>query len=206
MHPVRPTAVNRRVVVASLSLVALLGMTSLANAAPPAPPAPRFAPQMQVAGTAVLLNGSGMRMKAGLFKLYELGLYTTRRVSTVPELMALQGPKRLHFFALRELPSTELGRLFLKGMGENASKDKMTKHAASTTRLIEVFSGRSKLMPGDNFAMEFVPGKGTTFYIAGQPQGAPVGDDEFFTMVLSIWFGENPADNQLRDALLGKAS
>jgi hypothetical protein len=66
-----------------------------------------------------------------------------------------------------------------------------------------VFSGRSKMLPGESFAMEFVPGKGTIFYILGKPQGNPVGDDEFFAMVLKIWFGESPADMQLRDALLG---
>jgi Chalcone isomerase-like len=98
---------------------------------------------------------------------------------------------------------TELGRLFFKNMGENTSKAQMTKHAVSSTRLIEIFSGRSKLVKGDTFAMDFVPGKGTTFYIAGQPQGAPVGDAEFFAMVLGIWVGDSPADPLLRDALLG---
>ena len=51
--------------------------------------------------------------------------------------------------------------------------------------------------------MEFVPGKGTQFYITGKPQGDPVGDAEFFAMVLKIWFGPSPADNLLKDALLG---
>jgi hypothetical protein len=197
--PVRPLMFSRRTAAASLAGALVLG-----GAGPlAAQPAPRFEPQTQVQGTALLLNGSGTRYKAGLFKVYELGLYTPRKVGTVPELMALAGPKRLQFFALREVSSTELGRLFLKGMGENAPKEKMSKHAASTTRLIEVFSGRPRLMPGDSFAMEFVPGKGTTFYILGQPQGAPVGDDEFFSMVLGIWFGTSPADVQLREALLG---
>ena len=52
--------------------------------------------------------------------------------------------------------------------------------------------------------MEFIPGKGTQFYILDQAQGAPVGDDEFFKMVLRIWVGSSPADHVLRDSLLGK--
>ncbi|MEY4754476.1 MAG: hypothetical protein RJA44_2151, partial [Pseudomonadota bacterium] len=43
---------------------------------------------------------------------------------------------------------------------------------------------------------------GTSFYIQNLRQGAPVGDDEFFGMVLRIWFGEASVDPHLRDALL----
>ena len=42
---------------------------------------------------------------------------------------------------------------------------------ANPSREIEIFSGRSKLVAGDTFAMEFTPGKGTQFFIAGVPQG-----------------------------------
>ena len=63
--------------------------------------------------------------------------------------------------ALRELPGTDLGRLFVKGMSENSPREAVQRHTLSTMRLIEIFSGRSKLVPGDTFAMDFVPGKGT---------------------------------------------
>ncbi len=164
----------------------------------------RFDPVTQVQGTALVLNGAGTRHRA-VFKVYDMALYTARKVTTTEELLALPGPKRLQFVALRELPGTDLGRLFLKGMGENSSKDQMTKHVLATTRLIEVFSGKSRLMPGDSFAMEFVPGRGTQFFITGKPQGEPIGDAEFFAMVLRIWFGPSPADHLLKEALLSGA-
>lgn len=162
----------------------------------------RFEPAAQIAGTKLQLNGSGTRFKA-IFKVYDMALYTPRKVGTVEELMALAGPKRLQFTALRELPGTDLGRLFLKGMAENSQRDVYQKHTVSATRLIEIFSGRSKLAPGDSFAMDYLPGKGTQFYIAGQAQGEPVGDAEFFGLVLGIWFGPSPADRTLKEALLG---
>ena len=68
---------------------------------------------------------------------------------------------------------------------------------------IKVHTSCCHVVNSMSFAMEFVPGKGTTFYILGKPQGAPVGDDEFFQMVMRIWVGDSPADSQLRDALLG---
>lgn len=170
-----------------------------------APTVNKFEPTAQLGGSALQLNGKGTRVRL-VFKAYDMGLYTAKRVTTPADLFALPGPKRLQFIALRELPGTELGRLFLRGMSDNTPSAQMTRHALATTRLIEIFSGKPKLMPGDSFAMDFVPGKGTQFYIQGQPQGAPVGDDEFFGLVLRIWFGESPADIPLRDALLDGAT
>ncbi|MDZ7937478.1 MAG: chalcone isomerase family protein [Rhodoferax sp.] len=160
-----------------------------------------FPRTQQVQGSTLSVNGAGTRYKA-IFKLYDMALYTQRKVKTPEELLALPGPKRLNFVALRELPGTDLGLTFIKGLSNNATPDLVQKHAASSTRLIEIFSGRSKLAAGDTFAMEYVPGKGTTFFIQEQPQGASIGDAEFFNMVLKIWVGPVPADFKLKDALL----
>ena len=148
------------------------------------------------------LNGAGTRYRV-VFKIYDLALYTSKKVTTPEELLALPGPKRLSFVALREIPGTDLGVAFIKGLQANATKEQIQKHTGSSTRLIDIFSGQTKLMPGDTFAMDFVPGSGTTFHIAGKAQGAPVGDAEFFGMVLKIWVGSSPVDSQLKDALLG---
>jgi hypothetical protein len=104
------------------------------------------------------------------------------------------------------LPGTDLGVLFLRGMRENSSPELNTKYAASANRLVEIFSGKSKIHPDENFSIEFVPGKGTTFYIMDKPQGAAIGDAEFFAMVLRIWLGPVPADFKLKDALLSLPS
>jgi hypothetical protein len=179
-------------------------LLAFALAAPAAYAAPqtRFDAAADVRGTRLQLNGAGTRFKA-IFRVYDMALYTTKKVGTPEELLALPGPKRLSFIALRDIPGTDLGRLFMKGLAENSPEEQVRKHTVSATRFIEIFSGRSKLVAGDTFAMEFVPGKGTQFFIVGQPQGEPVGDDEFFQMVLKIWMGAAPADKGLKDALLG---
>jgi Chalcone isomerase-like len=164
-----------------------------------------FPKQIQVEGVKLSLNGLGTRYKA-IFKVYDMGLYTTSKVTTLQDVIAAPGPKRLHFVALRELPGTDLGILFLRGMRENSSPELNTKYAASANRLVEIFSGKSKLIPDESFSIEFVPGKGTTFYIMDKPQGAAIGDAEFFAMILRIWLGPVPADYKLKDALLGAAS
>lgn len=178
---------------------------ALAGAASAAPTETKFPPEMSVQGTKLQLNGAGTRFKA-VFKVYDLGLYTPAKANTTEAVLKQPGPMRLQFTALRELPGTDLGVLFIKGMQENSPRDKVQKHAAASRRLIEIFSGKSKLMPGDTFAMEYVPGKGTTFFIQEVAQGAPVGDAEFFGMILKIWVGDAPADHLLKKALLGVES
>lgn len=195
LHPLR----LRRGVVALAVAGACVGLTGAwANTV-----SSQFPPTQVVQGSTLTVNGMGTRYKA-IFRVYDLALYTSSKVTTTEALLALPGPKRLNFVALRELPGTDLGVAFIKGLNSNSSPELVQKHAASSTRLIEIFSGKTKLVPGDTFAMEYVPGKGTTFYIQGQPQGAPVGDTEFFNMVLKIWVGPVPADFKLKDALLGQ--
>lgn len=164
-----------------------------------------FEPQTQVQGTTLQLNGEGIRYRA-FFKVYEMALYLPRKASTVEEVVAMPGPKRLSFVALRDIPGTDLGVQFIKGLSNNSSQDSIRRHTPNSTRLIEIFSGKAKLSPGDTFAMEYQPGVGTTFFIQGQRQGAPVGDAEFFEMVLKVWLGAVPADFKLKDALLRPTS
>jgi hypothetical protein len=184
--------------------VALMAVTLSTFAAVAAPTTSNFDLTADVRGTALQLNGKGTRYRFA-FKVYDMALYTPKKVTSSEDLLALPGPKRLQFVALRELAGTDLGRLFLRGMADNATSEQMNRHTVASTRLIEVFSGRPKMLPGETFAMNFEPGKGTTFFILGKAQGAPVGDDEFFKLVLKIWFGDSPADRLLRDALLDRS-
>ena len=167
-----------------------------------APPLSKFEPAVQVGGSKLVLNGAGMRHKSST-RYYDVALYTTAKAGTVEQLNALPGPKLLSFVAQRDITGTELGRLFVKGLNQNSPADQTQRHASDMVRMSDVFSARPKLAPGDTFAIEFTPGKGITFYLDGKVQGAPVGDAEFFEMMLRIWLGPAPADEALKRALLG---
>lgn len=181
-----------------------LAAASLGTLAP-AIAAPAFGSTQTVQGTPLVLQGTGTRYRA-VFKVYDMALYLPRKVRTAEEVLATSGPMRLDFVAQRDIPGTDLGLSFIKGLSANATPDQIRRHTPSSNRLVEIFSGRIRLASGDTFAMEFVPGKGTTFYIQGQAQGAPVGDAEYFGMVLRIWLGASPVDNQLKDALLSSGA
>jgi Chalcone isomerase-like len=159
-----------------------------------------FPKQIQIESAKLTLNGLGTRYKA-IFKVYDMGLYTTSKVSNLQDLISLSGPKKLQFVAHREISTSELGRLFYQGIKDNNSTEMNLKHMVSASRLSDIASVRSKILPGESFSIEYIPGKGMIFNVMDKPQGPAIGDAEFFSMVLKIWLGQVPADFMLKDAL-----
>lgn len=57
--------------------------------------------------------------------------------------------------------------------------------------------------PGDRYRAEYIPGRGTTLYLNGQPLGTVTGAG-FSKAIFSIWLGRDPIDKKFRDELLGR--
>ena len=174
---------------------------ALLSTASAAPTSTVFAPTIQLSGSTLQLNGKGTRHRA-VFKVYEMALYLPRKTKSAEEVLAQVGPKQIDFTAMRELDTTEVGLALVKGMKANATPEQTRKYLSASNRLVEVFSARHKLMPGDKFGLQHTPGKGAIFLLNGVPQNEPLGNDEFFGMLLKIWLGESPAEPLLKDALL----
>ena len=158
---------------------------------------------VDLAGQKLQLNGAGIRYKF-VVKVYTAGLYLTTKASTTQEVLAAHGPKRIHITMLRDIDGNELGKLFTKGMEANAPRDEFIKCINGVLKLSEVFATRSKLTAGDSFSVDYVPGLGSTLLLNGKPLiTEPIKEPEFFTALLRIWLGDKPADDNLKDALLG---
>ncbi|WP_440108470.1 chalcone isomerase family protein [Acidovorax sp. BL-A-41-H1] len=163
----------------------------------------KYAETLQVADSTLQLNGAGVRYKA-VFKVYTAGLYLEKKAGTTAEVMALRGPKRLSITMLREIDSTELGKLFSRGMEDNMDRAAFSKLIPGVLRMSQIFSDHKKLAAGDQFMIDWVPGTGTIITVKGKPQGEPFKEPEFFNALLGIWLGNAPADWKLKDAMLGK--
>ena len=198
---------NRRFLFATLVLpavLALLGSTA-ARAQTIELAGVKYPPTVQLAGSPLLLNGAGIRYKF-IIKVYTAGLYLSAKAATTEAVLAASGPKRLHVVMLRDIDGNELGKLFTRGMQDNAPKDEFSKSIPGTLRMADIFSAKKKLMAGENFSVDWVPGTGTTVLVNGKPQGEPVKEPEFFNALLRIWLGQSPADRLLKDALLGQTA
>lgn len=165
----------------------------------------RYDESVDARGTKLQLNGAGVRYKA-VFKVYTAGLYLTKKAATPEEALAATGPKRLNIVMLRDIDSGELGKLFSRGMEDNMDRAAFSKLVPGVLRMSQIFSDHKKLVAGDTFSIDWVPGTGTVITVKGVPQGEPFKEPEFFNALLRIWLGPNPADWKLKDALLGKAA
>ena len=158
---------------------------------------------LDLRGSRLVLNGAGVRYKA-VFKVYTAGLYLDKKAGTPEEVLAAAGPKRLHITMLREIDSNELGKLFTRGVQDNAPKTEMSKLIPGLIKMGQIFFDQKKLMTGDVFTIDWVPGVGTIIAVKGVAQGDPFKEPEFFNALMRIWLGPNPADWKLKNALLGK--
>jgi hypothetical protein len=165
----------------------------------------KFDQSADVRGTKLQLNGAGTRYKA-IFKVYAAGLYLPKKGGTPEQVLAMPGAKRLNITMLREIDSSEFGKMFSRGMEDNMEKAAFSKLIPGVLRMSQVFSDHKKLGPGDTLSLEWVPGTGTLLTVKGVPQGEPFKEPEFFNALLRIWLGPNPADWKLKEALLGKAA
>jgi len=163
----------------------------------------RYEPQAEAGGQKLQLNGAGIRYKA-IFKVYTAGLYLNAKAGTPEAVLANPGPKRLHIQMLRDIDGNELGKLFTKGMEDNATREEFARAINGVLRIADIFAAKKKLASGEHFSVEWLPGTGTVVYVNGsRVAGDPIKEPEFFNVLLKIWLGRSPADAQLKDALLG---
>ncbi|HEY0956975.1 MAG TPA: chalcone isomerase family protein [Roseateles sp.] len=162
----------------------------------------KYESALDLAGQKLQLNGAGTRYKF-VVKVYTAGLYLTTKAATPAEVYAAPGPKRISIHMLRDIDGNELGKLFTKGMEANSPRDEFVKSINGVLKLSEMFASRKQLNSGDNFSVDYIPGVGSTVLLNGKPMNDPIKEPEFFTSLLRIWLGDKPADDALKDALLG---
>ena len=181
-------------------------MAVAAQASPPAAPtrADAFsAPAaVDVAGQTLQLNGQGSHSQAGL-SVYDASLYLRQPVRDAQAFLALDGPKRLHLVARRDISVSELGRMMLSGVSNHGRRGLAMQHLAGLAQLGEMFGRRRKIAAGESVDLEHWPLVGTLLLVNGKVVGSPVRDPGLFDLLMSTWLGPEPVDEQLKAELLG---
>lgn len=182
----------------ALSLAALSTATQAANTEIAGV---RYEPTIKVEGQTLQLNGSGLSYKA-LQKVYTVGLYLSAKSSTAEGVLKTPGPKQLRFVMLVPMRVDELGKMIARGVEANSTREEFRTLIPATVEMGRIFSHMKRMVPGDTIAIEYVPQRGTIFFVNGQPSGLPIQIPEFFTAVLRVWIGKAPTTQDLKDALL----
>ena len=169
-----------------------------------------FTKSVEVADSALNLNGAGIRYRFG-FKVYAAGLYLQNKVTTPEAALSASGPKRIHLVMLRDVDGAELGKLFVRGIENNTPKgEDLSKIVPGTSRMgdafAQVFAGGKKLGVGETLALDFVPGMGTSMSHNGKQVGETIKEPQFYVALMRLWLGQDPADRQLKEAMLGQTA
>ena len=157
---------------------------------------------VEMQGRKLQLNGAGVRYKF-VVKVYVAGLYLSQPARSTSEVMDAPGPKRMSITMLRDIDTNELGKLFTRGVENNIAKGSLSRLIPGLLRMGQIFSDHKKLLAGDSFQIDWLPGVGTVITVQGKVQGEPFKEPEFFNAMMGIWLGKSPADWQLKEALLG---
>lgn len=150
--------------------------------------------------TKLLLNGAGIRTKF-IFDIYIGSLYLEKKQTTASDVYKAHGEKRISMhFLYDEVSKEKLIDGWNAGFKNNLSSNDLTKFKPQIDQFNNLFITVKK---GDVINLNFIPTTGTQVVMNGKVRGLVEGD-AFFTALLKIWLGEEPADSDLKEAMLGK--
>jgi len=156
---------------------------------------------VNVANNQLVLNGAGIRKKF-FFKIYVGALYLTTKGSNINAILADTGPKSIVMtFLYKEVETEKLVDGWNEGFANNSSAREINKLKERINRFNRMFVTVHR---GDVIRLDYLPDKGTQVMINSTVKGIIEGED-FSRALLKIWLGQEPADSNLKDAMLGNA-
>ena len=156
-----------------------------------------------VAGTALNLNGAGLRGKA-FIKVYVMGLYLAEKKSSAPDVFAAAGPKRILIHMLRDVDSGSFSDAMEEGIRDNHSELEVQAFAPRMKLLNALMHEVKQASSGMLIELDWVPGTGTQVRFRGTPHGKPIPGEDFYRALLRIWLSDRPVSTDLKKALLGQ--
>ena len=152
--------------------------------------------------TRLTLNGAGIRTKF-IFDIYIGSLYLEKKAHSAEEIYKLHGEKRISMhFLYDEVDKEKLVKGWNAGFKNNLSEKELAKFKSQINQFNNLFVTVKK---GDVINLNFTPTTGTQVVINSKIKGLVEGDD-FFIAILKIWLGQEPADADLKEAMLGVKS
>ncbi len=146
------------------------------------------------------LVGAGIRTKTFLrINVYIGALYMVNPVKNADAVIGAKEAKRMVMhFLYHKVAKEKIIKGWNEGFEANSrpSLDTLQERIATFNSFFD-----SDLKEGDEAILTYIPGKGTNVEIKGVVKGTIPGDD-FMEALFKIWFGEHPADKDLKEEIL----
>jgi len=148
----------------------------------------------------VTLNGAGIREKLWL-DLYVGGLYLTNKSSNANEILNSNEAMAVKLHIVSKLVSSSKMIDAVEEGFENSTNGKVGPLQSKINQFIGFF--KEEIKKGDVFDITYQPGKGVVSYKNGEEKGTIKGAD-FKKALFGIWLSNRPADDDLKEGMLGK--
>lgn len=147
----------------------------------------------------LLLNGAGIRYKF-FFKIYVAALYLPQKQSSAEKILqGEQANRMVMHFIYDEVPKQKLVQGWNDGFEANVNEKKLTSLRPRLEKFNALFDD---LHEGDVVLLDYLPGEGTRVTLGGEQRAVIEGAD-FNRALLSVWLGEEPVTEDLKESLLG---
>ena len=152
-----------------------------------------------VGGQTLRLNGAGVRKKF-IIKVYAGGLYLAEPSKDAAAIVAADAPKRVRMVFLRSVTKAQVLDAYREGFEKNSGGPGLPALVAKLDRIAPAIP--EELKEGTEMLVTYVPGEGTTVVAAGGGT-ATVDGKEFADALFRNWLGAKPADDGLKEGMLG---
>ncbi|MEO8346199.1 MAG: chalcone isomerase family protein [Betaproteobacteria bacterium] len=152
-----------------------------------------------VGGQELVLNGAGIRTKV-FIKIYVGSLYVPAKAPDIAGVLA-KGPRRLQLNLLRDLSADQLIDALVDGMKANSTPDELAAISSQTAEMVATMKSFKDVKEKDVVTLDFVDGA-TKIGLNGAAK-ASIAGEPFNRALTRIWIGEQPAQSDLKKAMLG---
>ena len=159
----------------------------------------------RVGNAELVLNGAGLRKRA-FFQVYAIGLYLPQKSSSASEVLQQPGPKHIAIHMLRDVGADTFTEALADGIRANHSEAEAKALEPRIKELAALIAELKEAKKGTAIALEWQPPTGTVMLVNGAARGKPIAGEDFYRALLRVWLGEDPAQEDLKAALLGQAA
>ena len=164
----------------------------------------RLEDRVRVDGQELRLNGIALRTRYQMFKVYVAGLYLPQKATTAQAAIDGRGAKRINLVMVRDASADQFVKSIDHGLRANNSDAQLAEVKAQVDALYAKIRAVREARIGMRIVLDFAPSTGgTTLFVDGARQGAPMAGEAFFRALLRIWLGDKPVQDDLKRALLG---
>lgn len=149
-----------------------------------------LADQTDAGGTALVLNGMGLRSKF-FIKVYVGGLYLPAKQKDAFKVLAADGARQMVMHWLYDVDTAKVCEGWNEGLAANTPNAGAQLKKDFATLCGYMADAKS----GDRFVFTYLPGTGTSVEVKGAAKGTIAGK-EFADALLACWVGPKPGPGE----------